>query len=137
MMVLYHVDSNSIWVEPMKNCTEGEIILARQKALERMSEAGITPKHQVLDNEASKEYKKAIKDSNTTFQLIPPDDHRCNIFEKAVQQTWKNHFVSVISGTATTFPMHLWCQILPQMEQQLHLLRMTNSNPNVCTYTHL
>ena len=26
-MILYHVDSNTIWVEPTKNKTEGEMIL--------------------------------------------------------------------------------------------------------------
>eukprot|EP00804_Cyclotella_cryptica_P003874 CCRYP_015759-RA/>CCRYP_015759-RA protein AED:0.31 eAED:0.31 QI:0/0/0/1/0/0/3/0/812 len=32
-MILYHTDSNSIWVEPTKNRTEGELILARTRAL--------------------------------------------------------------------------------------------------------
>eukprot|EP00804_Cyclotella_cryptica_P007463 CCRYP_002649-RA/>CCRYP_002649-RA protein AED:0.45 eAED:0.45 QI:0/0/0/1/1/1/2/0/120 len=31
-MILYHVDSNSIWAEPTKNKTEGELILARNRA---------------------------------------------------------------------------------------------------------
>ena len=35
-MILYHVDSNSIWAEPTKNKTEGELILARGRALQRM-----------------------------------------------------------------------------------------------------
>ena len=29
-MVLTHIDTNSIWVEPTKNKTEGEMILARR-----------------------------------------------------------------------------------------------------------
>ena len=101
-----------------------------------MNDSAIHPKHQILDNEASREYKKAITESDMTYQLVPPDDHIRNIAENAIQ-TWKDHFISVLSGTATTFPMHLWCQLLPQMERQLHLLRQTNINPNVCTYTHL
>ena len=52
-MILYHVDSNSIWVECTKNKTEGEMILARGRALIRMKACGIMPKRQVLDNEAS------------------------------------------------------------------------------------
>ena len=59
-MILYHVDSNLIWVEPMKNHTEGEMILARDRALARMTACGIKPKRQVLDNEASATYKQAI-----------------------------------------------------------------------------
>ena len=135
IMVLYHVDSNSIWAEPMKNRTEGEMILARANALERMHAVGIKPIHQVFDK-ASKEYQQAITESGMTFQKVPPDDHRRNVAERAIQ-TWKDHFISAFSGTASDFPTHLWCQLLPQMEKQLCLLRQTNANPNVCTYTHL
>eukprot|EP00804_Cyclotella_cryptica_P024344 CCRYP_015312-RA/>CCRYP_015312-RA protein AED:0.46 eAED:0.67 QI:0/0/0/1/0.5/0.33/3/0/382 len=37
-MILYHTDSNSIWVEPTKNRTEGELILARTRALSPVCE---------------------------------------------------------------------------------------------------
>ena len=56
--------------------------------------------------------------------------------KKAIQ-TWKDHFVNVLRGTADKFPMHLWCQLIPQMEHQLWLLIQTNSNPKVSTYIHL
>ena len=74
-MILYHADSNSIWVEPTKNKTESELILARSQALIRMKACGITPRHQVLDNEISTAYKNAITTSGMTYQLVPPDDH--------------------------------------------------------------
>eukprot|EP00804_Cyclotella_cryptica_P025741 CCRYP_002933-RA/>CCRYP_002933-RA protein AED:0.36 eAED:0.36 QI:0/0/0/1/1/1/2/0/402 len=88
-MILYHTDSNSIWVEPTKNRTEGELILARTRALSSMRACGLSPKHQVLDNEASAAYKQAILDSGMTYQLVPPDDHRRNVAEKAIQ-AWKD-----------------------------------------------
>eukprot|EP00804_Cyclotella_cryptica_P003838 CCRYP_020455-RA/>CCRYP_020455-RA protein AED:0.30 eAED:0.34 QI:0/0/0/1/1/1/2/0/650 len=102
-MILYHVDSNSIWAEPTKNKTEGELILARNRALQRMKACGIQPTRQVLDNEISAAYKLAITASGMTYQLVPPDDHRSNIAEKAIQ-TWKDHFIAVISGTDAKFP---------------------------------
>eukprot|EP00804_Cyclotella_cryptica_P004492 CCRYP_017634-RA/>CCRYP_017634-RA protein AED:0.15 eAED:0.15 QI:0/0/0/1/1/1/2/0/934 len=102
-MILYHVDSNSIWAEPTKNKTEGELILARNRALQRMKACGIQPTRQVLDNEISAAYKLAITASGMTYQLVPPDDHRRNIAEKAIQ-TWKDHFIAVISGTDAKFP---------------------------------
>jgi hypothetical protein len=102
-MILYHVDSNSISTKPTKNKTEGELILARGRALQRMRACGIIPTRQVLDNEASTAYKQAITDSGMTYQLVPPDDHRRNITEKAIQ-TWKDHFIAVISGTDNNFP---------------------------------
>ena len=70
------------------------------------------------------------------YQLVPPDDHRRNLAKKAIQ-TWKDHFVAVLSGTADNFPIHLWCQIIPQMERQLILLSQSNSNPKISTYAHL
>eukprot|EP00804_Cyclotella_cryptica_P003248 CCRYP_010484-RA/>CCRYP_010484-RA protein AED:0.06 eAED:0.05 QI:0/0/0/1/0/0.5/2/0/413 len=81
-MILYHTDSNSIWVEATKNRTEGELILARTRALSRMRACGLSPKRQVLDNEASAAYKQAILDSGMTYQLVPPDDHRRNVAKK-------------------------------------------------------
>ena len=135
-MILHDIDSNSTWVEPMKNRTEGEMILARRQALSQMKIQGIVPTHQVLDNEISKAYKTEIQATGMTYQLVPPDDHRCNIAEKAIQ-TWKDHFVGVLSGTSDTFPLHLWCQVLPQMERQLLLLRQSNTNTKISAYAHV
>jgi hypothetical protein len=36
VMVLYDIDSNLLWAEPMKNQTGGELILTRNWALTRM-----------------------------------------------------------------------------------------------------
>jgi hypothetical protein len=44
VMVLHDVNSNSLWAEPMKNQTGGELILARDWALTRMQQQGINPK---------------------------------------------------------------------------------------------
>jgi hypothetical protein len=78
-MILYHTNCNSIWVEPTKNRTEGELILAHTRALSQMCACGLTPRRQVLDNEASAAYKQAILDSGFTYQLVPPDDHSRNV----------------------------------------------------------
>jgi hypothetical protein len=42
--------------------------------------------------------------------------------EKAIQ-TFKDHFVGILSGCAPTFPLHLWGQLLLQVEWQLLLLQ--------------
>jgi len=41
------------------------------------------------------------------------------------------------SGTADKFPLHLWCQLIPQMERQLNLLHQSHSNPKISSYAHL
>ena len=99
MMVLAHIDSDSIWVEPMKNRTEGGMMLSRKRALKRMHSVGIIPKRQVLDNKTIMAYRQEIMATGMTYQLVQPDDHRRNIAEKTIQ-TWKDHFISVCSGVS-------------------------------------
>ena len=120
----------------MKNRTEGEMMLARRRALQRMHTVGITPKRQVLDNETSMEYRQEIIATGMTYQLVPPDEHRRNIAEKTIQ-TWKDHFISVCRGVYAHFPMHLWCRLTPQPEKQLLLLRQTNINPKISAFAYL
>ena len=91
----------------MKNKTEGEMILARSRALARMKLQGIVTAHKLLDNELLAAYRTEMFDTHITFQLVPPDNHHRNLAEGDIQ-TWKDHFVGVLSGTYETFPLHLW-----------------------------
>ena len=85
---------------------------------------GIVLKYQVLDNEISAAYKAKILSSDITY------DHHRNIAEKSIQ-TWKEHFVGVLSVPAVTFIMHLWCQAIPHAKQHILLLRRSNVNPKI------
>ena len=144
IMIVHHVDSNSTWVEPLKNQLEGTLIEARTKILEQMRRQGIAPKHQILDNQCSARMKLAMEatvlldgsTSKMTYELVPPDEHRRNIAEKAIQ-TFKDHFIGVLSGCAKSMPMHLWCQLLPQVERQLLLLWQSRVNPGMSAYAHV
>ena len=109
------------------------MILDRRRALAILKHQGIVPKHQVLDNEILATYRKEIWATHMKFQLVPPDDHRCNLAEKVIQ-TQKDHFIGVMSGTAATFPVQLWCQEKTQAEQQLLLLQQSNVHPKVSEY---
>jgi hypothetical protein len=136
VMILHNVDSNSSRVEALKNNTNNKLILARAQAQECMRKAGIVPKHQILDNRKLVKYEEAICASGMTFELVPPDDHRRNMAEKA-SQTSKNHFVGVLSGCAPTFPLDLWCQLLLQVERQLLLLHQSQLHPNLSAYAQV
>ena len=135
-MIVHEIDGNSTWIEPMKNKTEGEMIISRRRSLEIIKLQGIFPKHQVLDNNISAAYKAEIQATHMTYQIVPPNDHIRKIAEKAIQ-TWKDHFVGFLIGTETTLPMTLWCQKIPQAEHQLLLLRQSNVNPRISAYAHL
>ena len=120
----------------MKKKTQGGIIKARRNALKRTKLQGIVPLHQILDNEISEAYKEEILATKMSYQLVPPDVHRRNIAERAIQ-TLKSYFIGILAGTASTFPLHLWCQIITQAERQLLLLIQTNLNPNISAYTYV
>jgi hypothetical protein len=60
-MTLFESDSNAVLVEPMKNRTSGEMIGAYNTLITRLIDAGVTPKHHILDNECSEEFKTKIK----------------------------------------------------------------------------
>ena len=96
----------------------------------------IVPIRQILENEISEAYKEEIRHTGMTYQLVPPDDHHRNVTEQEIQ-TWKNHFVSVLSGTAWTFPLHLWCRVIPQAERQLLLIIHSNVNTHISSYAHV
>ena len=112
------------------------MIASCTNVISRMRTAGLNPKHQILDNEASANYKSAIFASGMTYQLVPPDEHRRNIAKKAIQ-FWKDQFVAVLSGASSTFPLRIWCQATPQAKQQRLLLRQSNTTPNISSYAHL
>jgi len=80
--------------------------------------------------------RKQIWKNNMTFQLVPSHDLRRNIAEKAIQ-TFKVHFISILCGTDTNFPLHLWCRLLPQAEHTLNMLRRTRVAPNISAYAYL
>ena len=107
-MVIHKIDGNSTWIEPMKNKTQGEMIKTRRITLKCTKLQGIVPLHQILDNENYESYKEEILATKMSYQLMPPNNHRRNIAERAIK-TWKNHFIGVIAGIAATLPLHLWC----------------------------
>ena len=70
------------------------------------------------------------------MELVTPGCHRRNAAEVAIRN-FKAHFVSVLVGTATSFPPNLWDRLLPQSKVTTNLLQQSNATPNVSAYAHL
>jgi hypothetical protein len=70
------------------------------------------------------------------YELVSPEDNQRNLAKKSIG-TFKDHFIRVLSGCAKSMPMHLWCQLLPQLEWQLLLLRQSRVNPGMSAYVHV
>ena len=135
IMVLINMDSSYISMEPMKTRHASQIVMTYQIIIDRLKACGINPKKHVLNNECSEEFKEAIRDNKMTYELVPADDHRQNIAERAIQ-TAKSHVISVLCGCDPNFPMHLWDLLIPQMEIQLNLQRQSRTVPKVLAYAH-
>jgi TfoX/Sxy family transcriptional regulator of competence genes len=136
IMVLVEVDGNYIDAEPMKNRSAGSMIKAYLALWARITATGtIRPTTHLMDNEASAELKAEIK-KNCSIQLVPPDNHRRNLAERAIQ-TFKSHFKSVLAGVDDSFPMRLWDKLLPQTILTLNLLRQSNVAPTVSAYQYV
>ena len=136
VMVVFEVDNNYIDAEPLKDSTDGSLIQAYQKLWKRITSSGaVTPKLHILDNEVSIRFKEEIK-KNCAIQLVPPDTHRRNLAERAIQ-TFKNHFIAILSGVDESFPMPLWDRLLLQTVMTLNMLRKSRINPTVSAYEYV
>ena len=134
IMLAYHCDSNAILVEPFQSRHDRHRIAAHGRIMTRLKEKGHTIQHQILDNEASKEYRRTITDDwKATYQLVPPNVHRANTAERAIQ-TFKAHFLSILAGIDISFPNYLWDKLLPQTELTLNLLRQATIAPSLSAW---
>ncbi len=136
IMILCDINSNTILVAAMKNCMSGEMIRAYQELIDRLHSTGIKPKQHILDNKCSEDFKQTICKNQMTFHLVPLHDHQRNHAEKAIQ-SFKAHFISILCRTNKEFPLHMWCQLLPQAEDTLNMLRTAQLCLTVSAYTYL
>ena len=78
-MVLYDHDSNAILADPLTSRNERELIRATRFLHTYLSDRGLTPQYQILDNECPGGLKTFLLDSSVKYQLIPPYFHRTNV----------------------------------------------------------
>ncbi len=52
-------------------------------------------------------------------------------------QTFKSHFIAILSGVDENVPMQLWDQLLPQTVLTLNLLWQANSQPKILAYKYV
>jgi hypothetical protein len=93
--VMVEINSNVIFIEPMKNRKDVEMIRAyNAHPLLQLKQAGIVPKKHVLNNEVSKNMKNHIRDMcKLDMELVPPGCHRCNAAKVAICN-FKAHFLT-------------------------------------------
>jgi hypothetical protein len=133
-MIAFHADGNLILQQAFKFKSDHHRIAAYNTIMMRLAARRLSVDIQILDNKASADYKEAITFKwNATFQLVPPDLHRCNRAERAIR-TFKDHFLAFLAGVDSTFPPYLWDLLLPQAEFTLNLLRQATLNPRISAW---
>ena len=136
-MVAYHCDSNAIMLMPFKSRKDKDHMVAYNAIMHRLKDINMLVNLQILDNEASKEYKTIIRDKwNIKDKLVPSHIHRQNAAEREIR-TFKAHFISILAGVADDFLRRHWDQLLPQAELTLNLLRHTNIKPELSPWTYM
>ena len=136
IMVAVELDGNYIDAEPLKTRKAKDLTEAYQKIYQRWKATGvICPNWHILDNEAPAEFKQAIRENKCRVELTPADMHRRNAAERAIQ-TFKGHFISVLSGVPNSFPINQWDELLPQTVLTLNLLRQSNVAPNISAWAY-
>ena len=135
IMIMTHIDSSAVLAEPTKKRTAKEMIRAYCALLAKLRTAGFASTKHTLNNECLAKLKEAIRET-CKLQLVPPGNHRASLAEVAIK-TFKQHFLSALTGTAPDFPWLYWDVILPQVLLQLNLLRKSNATPTVSAHAHL
>jgi hypothetical protein len=136
IMVAIHLNKNYIFSKQMKNRTEEEMMGAYQRIVNKMRAAGLRLKKHILDNEASKAFKAKIKENEMEYELVPPGNHPWNQAAQVIQ-TFKVHFISILTGVDYQFPLSLWCYLLELMKLTLNLLQQSNVAPKILAFAHI
>ena len=136
ILVGYHYDGNTILATALKDRTASSIVQAWQKMHDQFKLAGAAPSTYILDNEKSKELENVFIREKVKYQLSPPNCHRTNKAERAIQ-TFKCHFKSGLASTDPNFPLAEWDRLIEQAVIPLNLLRSSRAKPNLSAYSYI
>ena len=112
LFVMFDTDSNFINTVPIKNNPTPELIKGFKHCHKYLKKRHFYAKLLPLDNKVSKDRIAHIEAEQLMYQLASPGDHCTNPAERAIQ-TFKNHFIGIISGTNPEFPSNCWDPLSP------------------------
>ena len=70
---------------PIRNRGVETITVEWRDQNSRFNAAGVDPNTCIMDNEASKDLKDALRNSDIKYQLVPSHDNKTNLSEQVVQ----------------------------------------------------
>ena len=128
MCIFYIYDCNHIKGVPIKSRKKEELLRAYKEVYKYCEERGYKPKLHKLDNETSRDVESFIRSEQAQFQYTPPDMHRTNPAERAIQ-TWKSCMKSCMASLPPNFPMAYWCRLSDQVNFAVNIVRKCLRNP--------
>ena len=94
---------------------------------------GHKPRLHKLDNETSDAVESFIVSQQVEIQYTPPDMHRTNAAEQAIQ-TWKAVMKSTLASLPSSFSITYWCRLIPQVDLGVNLMRPCRTNPRLSAW---
>ena len=131
--IFYIYDANFIKSVPIKSREKKELLRAYQEVYAFCQQRGFKPKLHKLDNETSKEVETFIASQQADIQYTPPDMHRTNPAERAIQ-TWKSCKKSSLASVPDDFPIALWCRMCEQVDLSVNIIRKCRQNPQLSAW---
>ena len=135
ILVVYDHDSNLIEGITLKSRNTTEITSKWQILYDKITTNTVTTSFWIIDNEASRYLKTALKEKKQEFQLTPPHIHRINAAERAIR-TYKNHLLAGIATCDREYPITEWDRLIEQCNITLNLLRNSRVNPKLSAYAY-
>ena len=133
-MVFFHSKANYIKIEPVRaGHAPSE---AYQRAYNFFKQKNCTGDWFIADNAVPDSTRKWFEKKNVKVQIVPPNQHRANAAERAIQ-TFKAHFITILDGVSKSFPWAFWHHLADQAEWTLNMLRPSRANPDVSAYEHV
>eukprot|EP00804_Cyclotella_cryptica_P011139 CCRYP_020834-RA/>CCRYP_020834-RA protein AED:0.37 eAED:0.22 QI:0/0/0/0.66/1/1/3/0/880 len=134
--IAYAYNPNYIFAIPIPNLRDETIIKAFDKVFQDLKSKGFKPMFNVTDNQAATPIKNCLRNENTTWQFVEPNNHRVNAAERAIQ-TYKNHFICGLCTTDSDWPLQLWDSLTEQALITLNLLRTSRIDPSKSAFQQI
>ena len=127
--VAYVYTFNTIFLRPTKSREDASMMEAFTSICADLEAIGYTPKLHILDNVCFCTVHTFPKIKNTTRQNMEVHHHNVNAAEPAVKSA-KDHILSHVATMDAFCPIHLWSNIISQMQDTLNMLRTLRNNNN-------
>jgi hypothetical protein len=131
--VLYYYESNAIFAKPITGLDDMSIFTVYKTYIEELTAKGCKPQLNIMDNQATKHIKKILTKNECKLQVVEPHNHHIDATKRAIQ-TFKAAFIAALATTDSDFPLQLWDQLTPQVEDTLNMLRASRIDPTKSAY---